>query len=150
MQVSNIPPSQHIEGQTVSDNSSDRADHTRMCYKQTRCTAINRLPLNQIQRLQKVQNWAARLNDGAMKYSHATPLLLNLHWLLIAVRMEFKILLHCHRAMTAHAPVCIEQSVSLAGKLAALHRTLFIARARQKAALGDKAVTMAGVFVMAL
>ena len=30
---------------------------------------LYRLPLEQIQRLQKVQNWAARLIDSAMKYS---------------------------------------------------------------------------------
>ena len=36
--------------------------------------------------------WPARLIDGAMKYSHATPLLMKLPWLPIAVRVEFKIL----------------------------------------------------------
>ncbi|KAK2173329.1 hypothetical protein NP493_884g04023 [Ridgeia piscesae] len=36
---------------------------------------LYRLPLKQIQRLQKVQNWATRLIDGAMKYSHGTRLL---------------------------------------------------------------------------
>ena len=42
---------------------------------------LHRLPHNQIQRLQIVQNWVARLVDGATKLSHATPLLINLHWL---------------------------------------------------------------------
>ena len=35
---------QHLEDQTVSDSSSDRASHTRICYLQTRCwqcTAIS-------------------------------------------------------------------------------------------------------------
>ena len=73
---------------------------------------LYRLPLKQIQRLQKVQNWAARLIDGAMKYSHTTPLLMKLHWLPIAVRVEFKILLLTHRALTGHAPRYIEQCVS--------------------------------------
>jgi len=73
---------------------------------------LYRLPLKQIQRLQKVQNWAARLIDGAMNNSHATPLLMKLHWLRITVRVEFKILLLTHRALTAHAPGYIEQCVS--------------------------------------
>ena len=60
--------------------------------------------LNQIQRLQRVQYWAARLIDGATKLSHATPLLITLHWVPIAVRLEFKILLLVHRAPTGHAP----------------------------------------------
>ena len=33
---------------------------------------LYRLPLKQLQRLQKVQNWAVLLIDGAMKYNHAT------------------------------------------------------------------------------
>ena len=63
-----------------------------------------RLPLKQMQRLQKIQNWAARLIDGAMRNSHATPLLKKLHWLPIAVRVEFKILLLTQRALNAQAP----------------------------------------------
>ena len=42
---------------------------------------LYRLPLKQMQRLQKIQNWAARLIDGAMRYSHTTPLLKKMHWL---------------------------------------------------------------------
>ena len=73
---------------------------------------LYRLPLKQIQRLQKVQNWTARLIDAAMKYSHATPLLMKLHWLPIPVRVEFKILLLTHRELTGHAPGYIEHYVS--------------------------------------
>ena len=61
---------------------------------------LYRLPLKQIQQLQKVHNWAARLIDGAMKYSHATQHLMKLRWLPIAVRVEFKILLFTYRALT--------------------------------------------------
>ena len=52
---------------------------------------LYRLPFKQIQRLQTVQNWAARLVVGATKFCRATPLLRELHWLPIAVRVEFKI-----------------------------------------------------------
>ena len=52
------------------------------------------------------------LIDGAMKYSNATPLLVELHWLPIAVRVEFKILLLTHRTLTGLAPGNIEQCVS--------------------------------------
>ena len=70
---------------------------------------LYRLPLKQMQRLQKIQNWGARLIDGAMRYSHATPLLKKLHWLPIVVRVEFKILLLTHRAVKGQAPDYIEQ-----------------------------------------
>ena len=97
------------EDQTVSDSSSDRASCLCICHKQTgywQCTALSTASeANHItQRLQKIQNWAARLIDGAMRYSHATPLLKKLHWLPIAVRVEFKILLLTHRALNGQAP----------------------------------------------
>ena len=47
-----------------------------------------------------------------MKHSHATPLLVKLHWLPTAVGVEFKILLLTHGALTGHAPGYIEQCVS--------------------------------------
>ena len=68
---------------------------------------LYRLPLKQEQRLQKEQNWATRLIDGAMKYSHLTPRLMKLHWLLIAVRVEFNILLLIRRALTGHFEQCV-------------------------------------------
>ena len=77
------------------------------------CKALlYRLPLKQTQRLQKIQKWAARLIDGAMRYSHATPLLKKLHWLPIAVRVEIMILLLTHRALNGQAPDYIGHCVS--------------------------------------
>ena len=76
---------------------------------------LYRLPLKQMQRLQKIQNWVARLIDGAMRYSHATPLLKKLHWQPILVRVEFKTLLLTHRALNGQAPEYIEQRVSRPG-----------------------------------
>ena len=73
---------------------------------------LYRLPLKQIQRLQKVQNWATRLTDSAMKYSHGISLLKKLHWLPIAVRVDFKI---THRALAGHAPGYIKQCPTSAG-----------------------------------
>jgi len=73
---------------------------------------LYRLPLKQIHRLQKVENWAVCFIECAIKYSHATPLLRTLHWLPIAVREEFKTLLLTHQALSGHAPGYIEQCVS--------------------------------------
>ena len=38
-------------------------------------------PNSQIQKLQRVQNAAAKIISGARKYDHVTPLLRELHWL---------------------------------------------------------------------
>ena len=73
---------------------------------------LYRLPLKQMQRFQKIQKWAARLIDGTMRYSHASPLLKKLHWLPIAVRVDFKVLLLTHRALNGQAPDYIAHCVS--------------------------------------
>ena len=65
---------------------------------------LYRLPFKHIQRLQRAQNWAARLVVGATKFCRATPLLREQHWLSIAVRVEFKMLLLVHRALNGRAP----------------------------------------------
>ena len=102
------------------------------------------LPVKQIQWLQKVQNWAAYLIDGAMKYNHAIPLLMKLRWLLIAVRVEFKILLLTHRT-SGCASGYIEQCVSRRHPVRSLrsseHSLLCVPRTRRH--WGDRAFSVA-------
>ena len=49
---------------------------------------------------------------GATKFCRATPLLGELHWLPIAVRVEFKILLLVHRALNGRAPDYVANCVT--------------------------------------
>ena len=51
------------------------------------------LPEYQLNKLQRVQNMCARLICNESKYCHITPLLVDLHWLPVKYRIEFKILL---------------------------------------------------------
>ena len=50
-------------------------------------------PEYQIKKLQRVMNASARLVYCAPKYCHVTPLLRELHWLPVRLRVDFKILL---------------------------------------------------------
>ena len=50
------------------------------------------LPKNVIKQLQRVQNAAARVVTLSPKFCHITPVLANLHWLSIYLRIELKIL----------------------------------------------------------
>ena len=56
------------------------------------------------QKLQRVQNAAARLIMDIGKYSHITPALCELHWLPVLARMHFKILLLASKAIHGLAP----------------------------------------------
>ena len=73
---------------------------------------LYRIPYKQIQQLQGLQNWTARLVVGATKFCRVTPLLRELHWLPIAVRVEFKTPLLVHRALNGRAPDYVANYVS--------------------------------------
>lgn len=62
---------------------------------------LSGLPQNLLQKLQYVQNSAARLLSFTQKTEHITPILKELHWLPVAVRIEFKILVLVLRHTTA-------------------------------------------------
>ncbi|XP_028821249.1 uncharacterized protein LOC114772546, partial [Denticeps clupeoides] len=62
------------------------------------------LPLCTIRPLQLIQNAAARLIFNLPKFSHTTPLLRSLHWLPVAARIRFKILMLAYKAKHGVAP----------------------------------------------
>ena len=62
------------------------------------------LPTTLLNKLQRIQNAAARLICGARKYDEASPLLFKLHWLPILFRVEFKVLLMTYKALHGEGP----------------------------------------------
>ena len=52
------------------------------------------LPRNNINKLQRLQNMAARLITNTLRFCHITPVLCQLHWLPIGVRIKFKVILY--------------------------------------------------------
>ena len=66
---------------------------------------------NQVTRLQKIQNSAARLVLRQNKYCHITPLLRSLHWLPVAQRIEFKILLLVFKCYLGQAPSYLQSLI---------------------------------------
>ena len=62
------------------------------------------LPEYQLNKLQRVQNMCARLICNESKYCHITPLLVDLHWLPVKFRIEFKILLIVFKIFQGLAP----------------------------------------------
>ena len=62
-------------------------------------------PKHILDKLQKVQNSAARLVLKARKRDHVLPLLKTLHWLPIQTRIEYKMSTLCHSFFSETAPV---------------------------------------------
>ena len=62
------------------------------------------LPNKQIERLQRIQNQAARMLKRIPRRNHISPILRELHWLRIHDIIIFKILLLTHKAVNNTAP----------------------------------------------
>ena len=71
------------------------------------------LPNLQISKLQRVQNAAARLIMDIPKYSHITPALYELHWLPVAHRIKFKILILTFKSIYGLAPSYLSDLVKV-------------------------------------
>lgn len=62
------------------------------------------LPQDQISRLQRTQNAAARLVSLTKKSAHITPVLKELHWLPVGYRLVYKLLLMVSKIQNDLAP----------------------------------------------
>ena len=71
------------------------------------------IPVLQIQKLQRIQNAAARMICGAKKYDESLPLLFKLHWLPVSFRIDFKLLLLTFKALHGEGPAYISDILLL-------------------------------------
>ena len=69
------------------------------------------LPNNQIERLPRIQNQAARMLKRIPRRDHITTILKELHWLKLHDRILFKILLLTHKAVNNTAPKYLRDSI---------------------------------------
>ena len=99
-----------------------------------------------INRLQLVQNAAARLLTGTKKTEHISPVLAQLHWLPVKYRIYFKTLLFVFKALNGLAPPYISELLNPHSAPRALRSQnqslLTIPRARLKTR-GDRAFSVA-------
>ncbi len=65
-----------------------------------------------INKLQMVQNAAARVLTRTRKYDHISPVVSTLHWLPTKHRIDFKILLTTYKALNGLAPQYLSELLS--------------------------------------
>ena len=71
------------------------------------------LPKYQLDRLQELQNAAARVIFRIAKFDPITPALIDLHWLPVTFRVQFKLLLFVYKTLHNQSPSYIKDLLSL-------------------------------------
>jgi len=113
------------------------------------------LPKQLIDRLQSVQNAAARLIFRARRYDHVQPLLRSLHWLRVPERISFRLAVLVCRCLHDSAPGYLASDLQRVSDLGARRRlrssstsALVAPRTvRASATIGDRAFPAAAASV---
>ncbi len=89
----------------LSVSDSERLVHAFISSRLDYCNALFPGLTNQaLNKLQLIQNAAARILTKTNRYEHITPVLKSLHWLLVKYRIDFKILLVVFKSLNGAAP----------------------------------------------
>ena len=67
------------------------------------------LPLEHLNKLQRIQNMAARIISFTLRRDHINPTLKEWHWQPVKCRIEFKILVHVFRCLDDIASMLMKQ-----------------------------------------
>ena len=88
----------------------ERLIHAFVTSKLDSCNSIlYGLPATELNKLQLIQNMAARLVTRSRKSEPIAPILCKLHWLPIEKRIIFKLLLITFKALHGQAPIYISE-----------------------------------------
>jgi hypothetical protein len=107
------------------------------------------LPATQLARLQAVQNSAARLIYSARKSDHITPLLIDLHWLRVPQRIEYKLATLAYRCLHGAAPMYLAADLHRAADLDSRRRlrsastSSLVVPSTRRSTLGDRSFASA-------
>ena len=111
---------------------------SRLDYCNSLFIGINKYTL---QRLQYIQNCAARILMRVRKYDHITPIMKSLHWLPVSSRVEFKVATLTHQCIYGNAPPYLKELLNLQtpSKLRTSETHLLQRNWTKKVTMGDRA-----------
>jgi len=116
------------------------------------CTLLAELPLSSLEPLQRVQNAVARLVFQLNSRELIIPSLLQLYWLPVRWRVQFKLCVIMHRVHNGRAPACLDDAVQPVnrrtvrpGLRSENSQNYYVPRVRTK--LGERTFSYAGPVV---
>ena len=90
---------------TLGLSDAEKLVHAFISSRLDYCNALLiGTPSKSLQKLQHIQNSAARVLMRVRKYDHITPILHSLHWLPVSSRINYKIALLTHQCIHGTAP----------------------------------------------
>jgi len=97
----------------LTQEATEKLVHALVTSRIDYCNSVlASIPDYKCQRLQKVQNTAARIITRTPKHDHITAVLKELHWIKISSWIEFKILLLVYKILNNMAPSYLCELIS--------------------------------------
>ncbi|KAI5626040.1 hypothetical protein C0J50_14406, partial [Silurus asotus] len=94
-------------GKMLSTSDAEKLVHAFMTSRIDYCNALlGGCPASLINKLQFVQNAAARVLTSSRKHDHITPIFSSLHWLPVKFQIHYKLLLLTYKTLNGLSP-CI-------------------------------------------
>ncbi|KAI5613372.1 hypothetical protein C0J50_11732, partial [Silurus asotus] len=89
-------------GNMLSTSDAEKLVHAFMTSRLNYCNALQGgCPASLINKLQLVQNAAARILTRSRKYDHITPIFTSLHWLPVRFQIHYKLLILTYKTLTS-------------------------------------------------